>query len=163
MGVADWRAWTNQNGGTLPTAPNPPGTPWLTNQQFGNAGGPFGVQPIFDLINGPTSVPPYPNVPTYVPAVDPFYVGTYPTGGGWVAPMEKFIVPSPFTSGTPDRCRLARRIPWSFGSCWSDHATGHRGSDVVGHVVAGRRDYAAEYRASSREGAPKRGFRGCTP
>lgn len=94
MGVADWRAWTAQNGGTLPTAPNPPGTPWLAPQVFP------GVNPISDLISGVNSIPNYPDVPTYVPAVDPFYVGSYPTGGGWVAPMERFIVPSPGTAGT---------------------------------------------------------------
>jgi len=39
-----------------------------------------GVNPISDLINGPTSIPSYPNVPTYVPAVDPF--------GGWTDQKE---------------------------------------------------------------------------
>jgi hypothetical protein len=95
MGVVDWRSWTAQSGGTLPTAPNPPGIPAIPNSMFP------GVGPITDLINGATSIPNYPNVPTYVPAVDPFYVGTYPTGGGWVAPMERYIVPSPGTPGTP--------------------------------------------------------------
>ena len=75
MGVADWRAWTNQNGGTLPTAPNPPGTPWQTNMPFGSDATHPGIQPITDLINGASSFPVYPNTPTYVPAVDPF--------GGW--------------------------------------------------------------------------------
>lgn len=83
MGVADWRAWTNQSGGTLPTAPNPPGTPWQNNQVFP------GVNPIPDLISGVTSIPPTPslsapnalNVPSYVAPVDPF--------GGWTADQEK--------------------------------------------------------------------------
>jgi hypothetical protein len=75
MGVVDWRAWTDQSGGTLPTAPNPPGTPWLNNQIFP------GVNPITDLISGTTSIPTYPNVPTYVPAVDPF--------GGWTDLKEQ--------------------------------------------------------------------------
>lgn len=69
MGVADWRAWTNQGGGTMPTAPNPPGTPYVGNSVFP------GVGPISDLISGTTSVPTYPNVPITVNAVDPF--------GGW--------------------------------------------------------------------------------
>jgi len=94
MGVVDWRAWTDQNGGTLPTAPNPPGTPWIPNTMFP------GVGPIPDLISGVTSVPPYANTPTTINAIDPFYVGTYATGGGWVVPMERFIVPSPGTAGT---------------------------------------------------------------
>jgi hypothetical protein len=71
MGVVDWRAWTDQNGGTLPTAPNPPGTPWIENTMFP------GVQPISDLINGSTSIPPYANTPVTVNAVDPF--------GGWTS------------------------------------------------------------------------------
>lgn len=82
MGVVDWRAWVAQSGGTMPTAPNPPGTPWQHNQVFP------GVGPIPDLISGTTSIPPYPNTPTTINAVDPFYVGTYPNGGGWVSPME---------------------------------------------------------------------------
>lgn len=94
MGVVDWRAWTDQNGGTLPTAPNPPGTPWQNDVMFP------GVGPIPDLINGATSVPTYPNTPTTVNAIDPWYVGTYPTGGGWNDVMERFIVPSPGTPGT---------------------------------------------------------------
>ena len=99
MGVVDWRAWTDQNGGTLPTAPNPPGTPWQNNMPFP------GVNPISDLISGSSSVPTYPNTPTTINAVDPFYIGTYalpvsPTGAGWVSPMDRMIVPSPFTPGT---------------------------------------------------------------
>jgi len=79
MGVADWRAWTAQNsagtgGGTMPTAPNPPGTPYLTGVVFP------GVGPITDLINGATSIPTYPNTPTTVNAVDPF--------GGWMTQKE---------------------------------------------------------------------------
>ena len=95
MGVVDWRAWTAQNGGTLPTAPNPPGTPWQNNQVFP------GVGPITDLISGATSIPNYPNVPTYVPAVDPYYVGTYATGGGWVNIMERYTPGSPSTPTWP--------------------------------------------------------------
>jgi hypothetical protein len=78
MGVVDWRAWTSQSGGTLPTGPNPPGIPPIPNSPFP------GVGPITDLINGTTSIPPYPNVPTYVPAVDPF--------GGWTD--QKELAPS---------------------------------------------------------------------
>jgi len=74
MGVADWRAWTSQGGGSLPTLPNPPGTPYVTNTVFP------GVGPITDLINGGTSIPTYPNTPTKVNAVDPF--------GGWVDQQE---------------------------------------------------------------------------
>jgi hypothetical protein len=74
MGVADWRAWTDQSGGTLPTAPNPPGTPWQINQMFP------GVGPITDLINGPTSIPPYANTPTTIAPADPF--------GGWTDQKE---------------------------------------------------------------------------
>lgn len=74
MGVADWRAWTDQSGGTLPTAPNPPGTPAIPNTMFP------GVGAITDTINGSTSIPPYPNTPTYVAAVDPF--------GGWTDQKE---------------------------------------------------------------------------
>jgi hypothetical protein len=87
MGVVDWRAWVAQNGGQMPTAPNPPGTPYLTDQLFP------GVGPIPDLINGPTSIPPYPNTPTTVNALDPFYVpsiSAYPNGGGWVAKMGDY-------------------------------------------------------------------------
>jgi hypothetical protein len=100
MGVVDWRAWTDQNGGTLPTAPNPPGTPWQENQMFP------GVGPIPDLVSGVTSVPPTPslaypsalNVPQTVNAIDPFYVGAaYPNGGGWNAVMERFG----YTVGSP--------------------------------------------------------------
>lgn len=105
MGVADWRAWTDQSGGTLPTAPNPPGTPWQINQMFpginpigvGATPGPPGSS---DLIDGQQSFPKYANAPVTINAVDPFYVGSYPTGGGWVAQMERFIVPSPGTAGT---------------------------------------------------------------
>jgi hypothetical protein len=67
-----------------------------------------GVLPIGDLISGVTSVPQTPslahpdplNTPATVNAVDPFYVGTYATGGGWVNNMERYIVPAPGTSGT---------------------------------------------------------------
>jgi len=74
MGVADWRAWTAQGGGSMPTAPNPPGTPYVTNSPFP------GVGPIPDLINMATSIPPYPSLSSpgnwvTVNAVDPF--------GGW--------------------------------------------------------------------------------
>lgn len=84
MGVVDWRAWVAQSGGTLPTAPNPPGTPWQNNQVFP------GVGPITDTIDGTVSVPPYPNVPTTVKPYDPFWVGgTPPTGQGWNAQLER--------------------------------------------------------------------------
>jgi hypothetical protein len=74
MGVADWRAWTAQGGGSMPTAPNPPGTPYVPNSVFP------GVGPITDLINMTTSIPPYPGLASpgnwvTVNAVDPF--------GGW--------------------------------------------------------------------------------
>lgn len=74
MGVADWRAWTAQGGGSLPTAPNPPGTPYVGNTVFP------GVGPITDLINGPTSIPSYPNTPTAINAVDPW--------AGWTDQQE---------------------------------------------------------------------------
>ena len=79
MGVADWRAWTAQGGGTMPTAPNPPGTPYQTNQTFP------GVGPIPDLINMTTSIPPYPSLSSpgnwvTVNAVDPF--------SGWMSQKE---------------------------------------------------------------------------
>jgi hypothetical protein len=85
MGVIDWRAWTAQNsagtgGGTMPGTANPPG-------QIPGSQGPYttgvvfpGVGPITDTVSGATSIPSYPNVPTYVPAVDPF--------GGWVDQKE---------------------------------------------------------------------------
>lgn len=74
MGVADWRAWTAQGGGTMVTAPNPPGTPYIPSTPFP------GVGPISDLINPVTSYPPYPSLASpgnfvTVNAVDPF--------GGW--------------------------------------------------------------------------------
>lgn len=74
MGVADWRAWTAQGGGSMPTAPNPPGTPYVPNSVFP------GVGPITDLINMTTSIPPYPGLASpgnwvTINAVDPF--------GGW--------------------------------------------------------------------------------
>ena len=74
MGVADWRAWTAQGGGSMPTSSNPPGTPYVTNSPFP------GVGPIPDLINMATSIPPYPSHSSpgnwvTVNAVDPF--------GGW--------------------------------------------------------------------------------
>lgn len=86
MGVADWRAWVAQDstvtfGGHLPTAPNPPGTPAVPALFPG-------VQPINDLISGSTSIPNYANVPTTINALDPFYVGTYPTGYGWTDQHE---------------------------------------------------------------------------
>jgi hypothetical protein len=89
MGVVDWRAWTAQNGGTLPTAPNPPGTPAIPNSIFP------GIGPIPDLINPATSFPPYPGLASpgnfvTINAIDPFYVGTYPTGAGWVAKMGDY-------------------------------------------------------------------------
>ena len=74
MGVADWRAWTSQNGGTMVTAPNPPGTPYVTNSPFP------GVGPIPDLVNPATSYPPYSTTPVTINAVDPF--------GGWVDQKE---------------------------------------------------------------------------
>ena len=69
MGVADWRAWTAQGGGSMPTAPNPPGTPYVTNSPFP------GIGPIPDKILGANSIPTYADTPTTVNAVDPF--------GGW--------------------------------------------------------------------------------
>ena len=85
MGVVDWRAWTAQNGGSLPTAPNPPGTPYVPNTVFPGVG-PIGVgAPLAppgkgDLIDGAQSFPVYANVPTYVKPVDPY--------GGWVSQLE---------------------------------------------------------------------------
>ena len=81
MPVTDWRSWTNQSGGTMP-----PGTP--------PAAGTFpvvfpGVNPITDLISGSTSVPTYPDVPTTVRPLDPWYVGTSPNGAGWTNNMER--------------------------------------------------------------------------
>jgi len=74
MGVVDWRAWTNQGGGSMPTAPNPPGTPYVPNTPFP------GVGPITDLINPATSIPSYSATPTTIKPVDPF--------GGWVDQKE---------------------------------------------------------------------------
>jgi hypothetical protein len=78
MGVADWRAWTAQGGGTMVTAPNPPGTPYIPNSLFPGVGPIIGTPAApgkGDLIDGTLSIPPYPNVPVTVNAVDPF--------GGW--------------------------------------------------------------------------------
>jgi hypothetical protein len=95
MGVVDWRAWTDQNGGQMPTAPNPPGTPYVTNSVFPGVGPiPF---PDAGQPTGVNSIPPYPsltypnaaNAPQTVNAIDPFYVGTYPNGGGWVNKMSE--------------------------------------------------------------------------
>jgi hypothetical protein len=80
MAVIDWRAWTDQSGGTLPTAPAPPGGNVI---QTPNTMFP-GVGPIPDLVSGSSSIPTYPNTPTYVPAVDPF--------GGWTD--QKELAPS---------------------------------------------------------------------
>ena len=93
MGVVDWRAWTDQNGGQLPTAPNPPGTPFVTNQVFPGVlpigvGAPLAAPGKGDLIDGTQSFPAYQNTPTTINAIDPYYVGTYPTGGGWMAQMH---------------------------------------------------------------------------
>lgn len=79
MGVADWRAWTAQGGGTMPTAPNPPGTPYVPNSPFP------GQLAIPDLINMTTSIPPYPSLSSpgnfvTVNAVDPF--------AGWTSQKE---------------------------------------------------------------------------
>jgi hypothetical protein len=79
MGVVDWRAWTSLNGGQLPTAPNPPGTPYVPNTVFP------GVGPITDLINMTTSIPPYPSLSNpgnwaTVKPTDPF--------GGWTDQQE---------------------------------------------------------------------------
>src|SRR5262252_5529744 len=112
MGVVDWRAWIAQSGGTLPTAPNPPGTPWQNNQLFPGVGpigvgvtpGPPGSQ--IGLIDGAQSFPTYANTPTTINAQDPFYVPTPPVGtigtngAGWVCQMERMIVPAPGTAGT---------------------------------------------------------------
>jgi hypothetical protein len=91
MGVADWRAWTAQNsagtgGGTMPTAPNPPGTPYVTGVVFpgvnpigvGVTPGPPGTQ--IGLIDGAQSFPTYANTPITINAVDPF--------AGWVDQKE---------------------------------------------------------------------------
>jgi len=48
-----------------------------------------GVNPITDLISGSTSVPTYPDVPTTVRPLDPWYVGTSPNGAGWTNNMER--------------------------------------------------------------------------
>jgi len=77
MAVTDWRAWVAQEGGRL----------------AGVAPVMFpGVLPIPllppDFVDGELSIPTYPNVPTQVNAIDPFWAGTWPDGGGWVAPME---------------------------------------------------------------------------
>jgi hypothetical protein len=63
----------------MPTAPNPPGTPYVPNTPFP------GVNPITDLINMTTSVPPYPSLSSpgnwvTVKPVDPF--------GGWTDQQE---------------------------------------------------------------------------
>lgn len=85
MGVVDWRAWTAQGGGSLPTAPNPPGTPYVGNTVFPGVG-PIGVGATpgapgrADLIDGAQSFPIYANVPTYVKPVDPF--------AGWNSQQE---------------------------------------------------------------------------
>jgi hypothetical protein len=99
MGVVDWRAWVAQSGGTLPTAPNPPGTPWQNGQMFPGIG-PIGVGAIpgppgkSDLIDGAQSFPTYSNTPVTIKPIDPFYVGTYPNGGGWQAQMERSTHPA---------------------------------------------------------------------
>jgi len=86
MGVIDWRAWTNQNGGTLPTGlPNPPYTPNAGNTPFPGVG-PIGIGATpgppgkSDIIDGAQSFPTYANVPTYIKPVDPF--------GGWANQKE---------------------------------------------------------------------------
>ena len=89
MGVVDWRAWTNQNGGQMPTAPNPPGTPYVTNSPFPGVGpigigatpGPPGTQ--VGLIDGAQSFPAYANVPTTIKPTDPF--------SGWTDQQEFFF------------------------------------------------------------------------
>jgi hypothetical protein len=94
MGVADWRAWVAQDstatfGGHLPTAPNPPGTPQIPAVFPG-------VLAITDQILGSASIPTYPNSPVTINALDPFYVGTFPTGYGWTSQREGTnTVPSP--------------------------------------------------------------------
>lgn len=76
MAVTDWRSWTDQSGGTMP-----PGVP----PAAGTFPVPFpGVLPITDLVSGSTSIPTYPNTPTYVAAVDPW--------GGWTD--QKELAPS---------------------------------------------------------------------
>jgi hypothetical protein len=74
-----------------------------------------GVNPIPDLISGATSIPTYPNTPTTVNAVDPFYVGTYATGGGWVNLMERYTPGTPSTptwpAGSPGASVPAGPIP----------------------------------------------------
>jgi hypothetical protein len=81
MTVSDWRAWVSQSvppGGRMPGVAPP--TPFP------------GVLPIPltgpDYIDGTLSIPAYSNTPVTIKPIDPFYVGTYPTGGGWVTPME---------------------------------------------------------------------------
>jgi len=106
MGVVDWRAWTSQSGGTMPTAPNPPGTPRTTNQIFPGIG-PIGVGATpgppgsSDLIDGGQSFPTYANVPTTVRPQDPFTLtvggpGTayitdprYTNSWAWTAQIER--------------------------------------------------------------------------
>jgi hypothetical protein len=72
MGVVDWRAWTSQSGGTMPTAPNPPGEPRTRGVAFP------GIGPIPDLISGASSIPTYSDTPVTIKPQDPF---TLTTGG----------------------------------------------------------------------------------
>jgi hypothetical protein len=79
----------------LPSTPNPPGDPRVPNIVFpgilaigvGVTPGPPGTQ--IGLIDGLQSFPPYPNVPTAVPARDPFVVTAGPPQVSWTAQMEK--------------------------------------------------------------------------
>ena len=76
MAVADWRAWTAQNGGTSVTSVGPPPV-YATNSPFPGVG-PIGIGATpgppgsSDIIDGQQSYPKYANVPTTINAVDPF-------------------------------------------------------------------------------------------
>lgn len=104
MGVVDWRAWTAQKGGSLPTAPNPPGTPYIAPSLFPGVG-PIGVgAPLAapgkgDLIDGLQSFPNYANSPITINAQDPFILRDvggnviadprWATSWAWTAQLEK--------------------------------------------------------------------------
>jgi hypothetical protein len=80
MALNDWRTWVAQGGGMTPaTAQPPPAASYTTNVVFP------GVNPITDLINMTTSIPPYPSLSNpgnwaTVKPVDPF--------GGWTDQQE---------------------------------------------------------------------------
>jgi hypothetical protein len=93
MAVIDWRAWIAQQGGSTPPSAVPAGLTgaYPTNQLFP------GILPITDQVLGSNSIPTYPNSPVTINAIDPFYVGTYPTGYGWTSQREGTNVAGPFT------------------------------------------------------------------